>query len=468
MSSSFNVSARGGRNGRGRGGRGFAGGRGFTGRGKGSGWMTEDKTPWERMGKVTFDTNLLHLKKACSEYASENHVRVQTCFDKQMYVIDDRPTKEKIVARLNAAARGDLSEMMGFDNVVFRSTFERMNDFENENDLQENENDLQENEEPTAAHEEEDETEEPEAAVRGQQHGYPPKIIAKLYQEEVVDWNDNIRKLKEDKRDMYKKLWNKCDELVKSSCRASESFHRIENSEDVLLLYILLNVVLSTGGHMDPTDRKIKIEEDWRKLTKGLKEPLESFKERFDLEVKKLQVVGINLPEVELASHFMRKLDVSFDRLVQTWKRTGTHTGAQYYGQRFATVEEAFAGAQGELTASRMHQDVAKWHTPQQSGNRFGASFTGQAEREDSRKSGRGGRGRGGREIGGRGRGGRGRGDAKEPIICDYCNGKGHKKCDCTSSDWSTITCYNCEGIGHFSNNCPSEPKKEKGECEKT
>lgn len=70
-------------------------------------------------------TNLL-LKKACSEYASESHARVQACFDKQKYVIDDKPMKGKIVVRLNAAARGDPSEMMGFDNVVFRNTFERM------------------------------------------------------------------------------------------------------------------------------------------------------------------------------------------------------------------------------------------------------------------------------------------------------------------------------------------------------
>jgi hypothetical protein len=420
------------------------------------------------------------LKKVCSEYASENHSRVQTCFDKQMYVIEDRPTKAKIVARLNAAARGDLSEMMGFDNVVFRSTFERMDD-EEENDYEENELEENEEEEPDGEQEMLDEEEEGKdnarvpAAARGvraprEPHGYPVKIVNKLYSEEVVDWNDNIRKLKKDKRDMYKKLWNKCDELVKSSCRASESFRRIEAAEDVLLLYVLLNVVISSGGHMDPTDRKIKIEEDWRKLTKSQKEPLELFKERFDLEVKKLQVVGINLPEAELASHFMRKLDSSFDRLFQTWKRTGTHTGAQFHGERFSTVEQAFAGAQGELAAGRMQMDTAKWQAPQQSGNRFGVSFTGQAQRDDSGKGdrgGRGGRGRGSREAGGRGRGGRGGGDAKEPIICNYCNGKGHKKCDCTSSDWSTVTCYNCDGIGHFSNNCPSESKREKADGER-
>lgn len=112
MSFNSNESARGGRSGRGRGGRAFAIGRGYAGRGRGSGYVAEEKSPWDRMVKVTFDTNLLLLKKACSEYASENHSRVQTCFDKQMYVIEDRPTKAKIVARLNAAARGDLSEMI--------------------------------------------------------------------------------------------------------------------------------------------------------------------------------------------------------------------------------------------------------------------------------------------------------------------------------------------------------------------
>lgn len=467
MSRNVNVSARGGRSGRGRG-----GGRSFAGRGgRGSSYVAEDKAPWEKMVKVTFDTNLLLLKKACSEYASENHPRVQTCFDKQMYVIDDRPTRKRIVARLNAAARGDLSEMMGFDNVVFRSTFERAVEDEEENEFEDEEE--QSAAVPVIAEEGlEEEEEEGEyvapaaAAAMPEPHGYPVKIVNKLYSEEVVDWNDNIRKLKEDKRNMYKKLWNKCDELVKSSCRASDSFRRIEAAEDVLLLYILLSVVISSGGHMDPTDRKIKIEEDWRKLTKGQKEPLETFKERFDLEVKKLQVVGINLPEEELAGHFMRKLDSSFDRLYQTWKRTGTHTGAQYHGERFSTVEQAFAGAQGELAASRMQPETPKWVSLQQSGNRFGASFNGQVEQDDSGRGGRGRTGRGGR--GGRGKGGRGSSDEiKELFLCHYCNGKGHKKCDCTSSDWSTVVCYNCDGVGHFANNCPSEPRKDKAAGEK-
>lgn len=74
-------------------------------------------------------------------------------------------------------------------------------------------------------------------------------------------------------------------------------------------------MVISANRLMDPTDRKIKIEEDWRKLTKGAK-ATESFKERFDLEVEKMKVVGIHLPEVELASDFMRKMDASFYRLV--------------------------------------------------------------------------------------------------------------------------------------------------------
>lgn len=221
MSFNGNVSARGGRSGRGRGGRVFTGGRGLTGRGRGSGYVAEEKAPWDRMVKVTFDTNLLLLKKACSEYASENHARVQTCFDKQMYVIEDRPTRSKIVARLNAAARGDLSEMMGFDNVVFRSTFERMdqeeddNEFENkeEEEVGEETSDLQDGDEN-------DERTSISASTVREPHGYPVKIVNKLYSEEVVGWNDNIRKLKEDKRDMYKKLWNKCDELIKSSCRA--------------------------------------------------------------------------------------------------------------------------------------------------------------------------------------------------------------------------------------------------------
>lgn len=67
---------------------------------------------------------------------------------------------------------------------------------------------------------------------------------------------------------------------------------------------------------------------------------------------KKLQVVGIILPEAELAGHFMRKLDSSFDRLLLTWKRAGTYTGAN--GERFLIVENAFAGAQGEFPANRV------------------------------------------------------------------------------------------------------------------
>lgn len=73
MSLNANVSARAGRSDRGRGGRAFAGGRGFAGRGRGSGYIAGEKAPCDMMVKVTFDTKLLLLKKVFSEYASESH-----------------------------------------------------------------------------------------------------------------------------------------------------------------------------------------------------------------------------------------------------------------------------------------------------------------------------------------------------------------------------------------------------------
>ena len=108
----------GGRGGRGagRGGRGFGrGGRGGTGRGDASkqAGLSDDKL-WDRLGKISFTTDLLTLKRACVQYAADNYGLVASVFEKQTYVIEDRPTVESVKRELTAAAQGKLTELMGF------------------------------------------------------------------------------------------------------------------------------------------------------------------------------------------------------------------------------------------------------------------------------------------------------------------------------------------------------------------
>jgi len=96
------------------------------------------------------------------------------------------------------------------------------------------------------------------------------------------------------------------------------------------------------------------------------------------------------------------------------------------------------------------------------------------------RGGGGGGRGGGGGGHGGgggggaRGGGGGGRGGgapANAPGVswkdklrrptkqCDYCEGYGHDRSVCPSTDDSTFKCWTCRGVGHLKSQCPSELK---------
>ena len=173
-------------------------------------------------------------------------------------------------------------------------------------------------------------------------------------------------------------------------------------------------------------------------------------------------VVGITYSEDELADAFVEKLDPYFDELKKTQAKTGEFMGAAFRGKRFATVEEAFAGAQAEYLAERTTSSAKKYGGYER-GNRFGLSCIS--------RGGRGrGRGRGARDSGDGGGRGRGRdkssSDDKEEkqsddIVCFYCDGRGHRRADCPSTEKSTVVCYGCGGVGHYKSQCPSEPLEE-------
>jgi hypothetical protein len=441
-------------------GRGRGDGRGSGGRGRGVGrtYSTRDdsRNLWEKMGKINFKTSLLTLQRACFEYAKHNYPSIASVFKEQKYIIEDMPSREKLENKLLKMKNGDLEGALGFENAVFRAKLaaERRDEEEEEDEYKAAEAD----EERAAAAADAEETPE--------ETGLTKKTINKMFEQLMLDWNKKLTKMSEDKMDMSYDLFEQCDNAVKVAMRANEHFEDIERAGDALLMFILLNVTLSSGGFKSPEDQKVKVEEDFMLFNKYPGSNLIDFKDAFDIHLKKLELVGTFYTDREKAHAFIRKLDSRYDELKKNQARTGTHMGAQFTGPRFKDLSEAFAGAQGELLVDYSAGTPKTGRERHERGNREGVAFTarGAGGRE-------GGRGRGGRG-GGRGRGGEEKPDSAEngtksaatasdkTITCFYCKGKGHKQEDCSSTDYDTRTCYNCEGIGHIATTCASASRK--------
>lgn len=392
------------------------------GRGRSFNAPEDTRTLWEKVGKIGMHTNQLILKKACSENASIRYPMMETVFTKLCYVIEDRPTLAKTMQELEAAKKLNCSELMGFENVLFRSQLGKTDD------------------------EKLKETPSPE--------GYSVKLVNRIHTTRVTNWMNSVDKMRVEKREAFRELWSKCDELVKSACRADGNFTKIEATEDVLKLFILLQMILAGGGNMDPRDRKFKIERDWFMLQKNPKESLTSFKEKFDLEVSKMEMVGVEFSQEALADSFMNKLDHAFENLVKIQKRTGKYPGAQIFGDRYTTLEEAFAGAQSEAQIIRGMEQ--RQRDQEVRGNRFGVSFAGRGRASDKGRN---------RKKEKEEESSKEKADIKESevedssTICYRCKGRGHKKEVCPSEEGSEVNCYKCRGVGHYASDCPSQKK---------
>ena len=405
---------------------------------------------------IGLSTDLIKLKDQMISYSSKECPMMMSVFRDGEYIVEDMPTKKKLKEQLFAMRSGDIGNATGFEHAVLRSKTGRL-DFNDETSL---DDPLEEGETGSA---------DGQAANRDIQDGdeeFTPKLLAKLFETRMVNWDQDVTRMKKEMRKCYVFMWGKCYPGLKSALRSHEQFPHIENSEDVLLLFTLMKIVIGGGGFMHTRDRKEKVRLEFEELRKLPHEHLDRFKERFEMSADKLTSVNIAYSEEELADAFMRKLDPYFDNVKKTQLRTGRHPGALHVGDRFATIEEAFAGAQAEIAAQRTLSG-SQHKSNSERENRTGAAFTGRGK-STGRGSGRnsGGRGRSGRSSGGRG-GGRGHGSSSDEtgssekseltnITCHFCGGKGHKQADCTSSETSEVQCYGCQGVGHYKSNCPS------------
>ena len=198
-------------------------GRGRTAPGRGSGVRSRGlhstprdskRTGWEKIERINFGTSLLTLKRAGFEYARDKYPTVASIFEEQKYVIEDMPSRKKTLTAMIAAKRGDLGGALGFENAVFRSQLRAEGDEHEEHDDEEEKNEEE-----------------------GPAMGYSRKVIDKIHQQNVLKWNENIEKMKREKEDLWRDLFEKCDNALKTALRAHEAFPRIERAKDALLLF---------------------------------------------------------------------------------------------------------------------------------------------------------------------------------------------------------------------------------------
>jgi len=407
---------------------------------------------------ITLRSNPLVVHKQVLAWTQKYYPKLKTCIENETYVVERVTGKDQFRQAIKAAISGDLSLATGLGNVIFR---DQLGITQDDASLTGIVLDARATGREAAAAAAQAQADGEAAAAAAGVESDPElvddstdkaidAVVTRVWEKRLTHWFEDTDDLHAQKRDGFTALWGKCAPGVRAALESHGEWEVIKREEDFLLFWSMLKVTLIGGGYLEPRDRYQKVHQEFTALQKHPKESLDHFKERFDMMVSMCNFVELKFEDWQLADFFVSKLDHYFDELKAAQYKTGNFPGAMHKGERFATVEEAFQGAQTELNANKKLKQSSAIGAVTGFGNRHGLAFVVRGNNGAYGKSGV-----------KKGRGRKIDADLSEDEFdgepkCGKCGGKGHDESNCSSKDSCHITCFGCGGKGHYKNNCPT------------